>query len=406
MPPLLATAYGASPLGVIDSAAALQDWIDDCITLDRPGWLPPGSYRHNSDLEINDTVELYGVATKSKLLSYGTTNSINVTAAGYVHIEGIALEAHSSAVNGFVSAYAGATTCYRHEFVRCQTTLFSGEGFGCHNNEHSLWDRCYAYQCGTGFQIDAASRGTPGTGGWNIWRQCRAHECTGNGFDMDDQINFRMEQVESLGCGAPNALIYIRGNTFGGYIDCDVEMFDSTVTKKGLAISGNRHVIGNIQGNWLLTVCELNTSLQCKLLTLRSANVTNQVVYTDTTDARNTVFDSSLTVFDPNPANTGNIQMGNNGWKVLRGTSTTTATIKNEALHEADTTSGGYTVTLPTSAGRRGHKVTIKKVGTSTNTLTIGTTSSQTIDGTTTKTLTSAWQALTVVSDGVNWITV
>jgi hypothetical protein len=98
--------------------------------------------------------------------------------------------------------------------------------------------------------------------------------------------------------------------------------------------------------------------------------------------------------------------MGNNGWKVLRGTSTTTATIKNEALHEADTTSGGYTVTLPTSAGRRGHKVTIKKVGTSTNTLTIGTTSSQTIDGTTTKTLTSAWQALTVVSDGVNWITV
>lgn len=398
--------FGATGDGSTDDTAELQAWIDACISQERPGFLPPGDWRITGDLVIDDSCEIYGVPSKSKILCVGTTDSIHVTAAQYVHIEGIALEASSGAVDGFVSAYTGATTCYRHEFIRCQATLFTGDGFGAHNNEHSLWDRCLAFQCGTGFRADDDSRAAAGAGGWNTWRQCRAHECTGNGFDINDQINFRLEQAEALDCGATDALIMVRGNTFGGELSVDVEMFDETMTKKGLSISGNRHTITNVQANWLLTPVEMNSSTGCKLLSLRTGNTVNGVVYTNTADAKNVVLDPFAVVFDPDPANTGNVQMGNNGWKVTRGTSTTTVTIKNEALHEADASAGAYTVTLPTAIGRRGHKVTIKKVDSSANAVTISGTSSQTIDGATTKVLNRQWQSMSLVSDNNNWLSV
>ena len=66
-----------------------------------------------------------------------------------------------------------------------------------------------------------------------------------------------------------------------------------------------------------------------------------------------------------------------------------------------DCTSGTFTVTLPTSVGMQGKVYNIKNSGT--GTITVATTSSQTIDADTTKTLLQ-WDNLQIVSTGVNWI--
>lgn len=67
------------------------------------------------------------------------------------------------------------------------------------------------------------------------------------------------------------------------------------------------------------------------------------------------------------------------------------------------TTGAGFTITLPTAVGCTGKKYNIKKVSSDSNTLTIATTSSQTIDGGSTATITVQYVSIQVVSDGANW---
>lgn len=68
-------------------------------------------------------------------------------------------------------------------------------------------------------------------------------------------------------------------------------------------------------------------------------------------------------------------------------------------------TSGAVTVTLPNANGINGKIFYIKdwKGQSATHTITIATTSSQTIDGSSTQTLTTNYQAIEVMSDGANW---
>lgn len=66
-----------------------------------------------------------------------------------------------------------------------------------------------------------------------------------------------------------------------------------------------------------------------------------------------------------------------------------------------EVTANSPTITLPTAANIVGYSFTIKNTGS--GTVTLATTSSQTIDGAATQTLTQ-YQSLTVVSNGTNWI--
>jgi hypothetical protein len=68
--------------------------------------------------------------------------------------------------------------------------------------------------------------------------------------------------------------------------------------------------------------------------------------------------------------------------------------------------SANMTVTLPTTNGALGRQYIIKKADTSSYTVTVATTSSQTIDGQSTQVLNTAYSHLTVVSDGINWLVV
>lgn len=66
--------------------------------------------------------------------------------------------------------------------------------------------------------------------------------------------------------------------------------------------------------------------------------------------------------------------------------------------------SGNITITLPTAVGCAGRRYVVKKIDSGT-TVTIATTSSQTIDGAAPGTLTTQWSSLKVFSNGANWLT-
>jgi hypothetical protein len=66
-----------------------------------------------------------------------------------------------------------------------------------------------------------------------------------------------------------------------------------------------------------------------------------------------------------------------------------------------DCTSGTFNVTLPTAVGIAGREYIIKNSGA--GTITVATTSSQTIDGSTTYSLSTQYSRVNLVSDGANW---
>jgi len=75
-------------------------------------------------------------------------------------------------------------------------------------------------------------------------------------------------------------------------------------------------------------------------------------------------------------------------------------------LVRCDTSGGGFVVTLPTAVGNDGRGITIKKVVSHANAVTMNTTAAQTMDGIASgaDTITDVLGTVTYVSDGANWM--
>lgn len=92
------------------------------------------------------------------------------------------------------------------------------------------------------------------------------------------------------------------------------------------------------------------------------------------------------------------------------GSSARTATVTLNATTSTqfqlcDATTAAFTITLPTAIGNSGLIFTFKKVDSTANLVTIGTTSSQTIDGSTTYVgLASQYKYVTIYSNNANWL--
>ncbi len=82
-----------------------------------------------------------------------------------------------------------------------------------------------------------------------------------------------------------------------------------------------------------------------------------------------------------------------------------TALVSDEII-TGDATSAAFTITLPTAVGKTGQTYTIKRINSGANAVTVGTTSSQNIDGAATYALSAQYKYVKVVSDGTNWIIV
>lgn len=82
---------------------------------------------------------------------------------------------------------------------------------------------------------------------------------------------------------------------------------------------------------------------------------------------------------------------------------TTTYTItSSDDVILGDATSAGFTVSLPTAVGWT-KRITIKKIDSSTNAVTVGTTGGETIDGNSTRLLKAQLSSVTLISDNANW---
>lgn len=79
------------------------------------------------------------------------------------------------------------------------------------------------------------------------------------------------------------------------------------------------------------------------------------------------------------------------------------STVLDASYYVVETT-GTITITLPTAVGINGKVYTIKKMDAGGTTLTVNTTSSQTIDGSTSITVRGQYNSMMVVSDNSKWV--
>jgi len=79
---------------------------------------------------------------------------------------------------------------------------------------------------------------------------------------------------------------------------------------------------------------------------------------------------------------------------------------ETDSIIAADASGGAFTITLPTASGIAGRQYTIKKVDPTGNAVTVAATGTETIDGASTYSLSAQYDAVTIVSDGTNWLIV
>jgi len=85
-------------------------------------------------------------------------------------------------------------------------------------------------------------------------------------------------------------------------------------------------------------------------------------------------------------------------------TVTTTYSVVADTYYvRADATSAGFTITLPTADGCAGRQITIKKIDSTANIVTVACTGAQTIDGAATKTISTQYISYTFICTGSNW---
>ncbi len=77
--------------------------------------------------------------------------------------------------------------------------------------------------------------------------------------------------------------------------------------------------------------------------------------------------------------------------------------LENDYIVLVDATAAAVTLDLPAAAGSKGALVTVKKLDSSVNTVTVEANASETIDGAANKTLTAQYETLRIVCDGVEW---
>jgi trimeric autotransporter adhesin len=112
----------------------------------------------------------------------------------------------------------------------------------------------------------------------------------------------------------------------------------------------------------------------------------------------------TMTIGNEGTSTTENTLKLNGSFAVKRTTYSTNSTIAGNDYIVAVTTTSVITLTLPTASGISGREYIIKSEA-STASITVNTTSSQTIDGATTKTISSGYGVLRVYSNGINWFT-
>ncbi|MBS1968997.1 MAG: hypothetical protein JSU04_01750 [Bdellovibrionales bacterium] len=167
-----------------------------------------------------------------------------------------------------------------------------------------------------------------------------------------------------------------------------------TVDAKGRVSTGTNLNIADIQssvtGSWLsasgscmagqqLTYSTISDTLSCQQFALTAAQITSALGYT------------------PSPSSNA---------KSVRTVTSAATLISTDDVVEADASSGGFTITLPSASIVTGKEFVVKKSDSSTNQVTIVRAGSDTIDGSANRKLNIRYEVVRLVSDGTNWLDV
>lgn len=209
---------------------------------------------------------------------------------------------------------------------------------------------------------------------------------------------------------AINGFLYVTQNIANVVLS---RLLVSNVSLTNAGTQGGSFINGNSENNATLTEILLTNVVFNNFSFLASLNTTTTISLSNVHGVSNggifsvgsagavTAYQNPTTHFDTiSNTLTGTLVYNNSSVTAIISKSSNYTAGANDSTIIAS--GSGTTITLPTAVGIAGRQYTIKRSDAS-NAITVATTSSQTIDGNTTVSLSSNNMALTVQSDGANW---
>lgn len=282
-------------------------------------------------------------------------------------------------------------------------TSYEGTIGAARNGNNAIFIGCDVYGNGTSGYVCLTS---PNLSGGTRFINCKFHENTQYGLSFAntyDTAHLAIIDSEIYLNGLAGIKMTVSSGTYNRFAIRNNRIYNNgtavTTDRYGIFISGN-YSTGSIYGNMIFddqatktqqyaVVFDAGVSIGSGAWQMRNNDLRSNLVAPVLIDATTTI---------NAPANFS----GNLGLDTLNAISSAYAIIATDRGNTLSV-SGNTTLTLPTAVSRSGFRVTIVKTDSSATTTTLATSSSQTINGATTQTLTTQYAAITVESNGTNW---
>lgn len=417
--------YGATGNGTTDDTSSIQAAINAIPITGGVLFFPPGVYKLTSALTIKSYTILVGAGPNTSILNQTSTTAHGVVGVDLTHvgmrdlrITGPGAYTGSGSGVSFTLSGTGGNATFYVTISNVYEENFGTDGIAIATPIVSHFDRVRAFNNGRhGFNFSGdpvlQSDGT----------SCVITACFAAGNHAAGYHLFQMAYTALNGCAADaNGIAYelttclgITANGCGQEEPYDFSSFNAGYTGLAWKISGTRsatlnspYMIMNINiSAWITGGSQVTIN---NLYEGSPGNpdspVNNPVTSLQVDSGCNVILTSPVTT-EPMLLAAGTTLILPND---VPASAVTTKTANYTAIATDSTVlgnaaSGAITITLPTAVGLK-RTYTVKKTDSSANTVTVATASSQTIDGATTKALSTQYASITIQSDGSNWWTI
>jgi hypothetical protein len=254
-------------------------------------FFPIGTYRIDTGLVVAENyVSLVGAGPNATRLNYhGSAKAIQITSQLMSAVKGLRLnDSGGNGTVGYANNYVAATTNFSHRLEDVHIFGFD-RGVECTNIEFFYACMVNVDGSGLGFYIDNDDHSGGSNGIANVFIQCRAANCTGNGWEVGNQTGSQFMSCEALSNGATNAQFFVRG-TCDTLTILHLDVENATQATTGLSISGSGHII-SVRAFSLTTAVALSTCTRSILLPSVYSTVTAGTSV-DSGSVNNVFFDS------------------------------------------------------------------------------------------------------------------
>lgn len=432
--------YGATGDGSTDDITAINNAVSAIPTNGAILYFPPGVYRTSGDINLKQGMRVLGSSAFTSqiraLSGYSGTAILNfqgTTAPNYFEtgagVENIIIDGNNQSCHNIsmqmgqdqvklidVKAVNTNDSFNTYRFVpdsRAGTTVSQTiTCIGCtgiHKNATATAPTWYFQRCNETVLINCKGWGGPTSATTNsAWQfeGCSGMVMQGCSAALADT------GISITSQGAVSNVSSVGHSYYGLTFEAIGTTVLTTSADSGLVISAlrldnPRHESLPTQ-NMIFNNLSLSTiDAASRPVTLNSSCDSNHIFTNDTSKITNSGTNTSIIGWDTSSTSGITFSPGIKvtGSLVLQLVSKTGtyAILRTDNIILCDATSAAFTATLPTAVNFTGQTYTIKKTDSSVNAVTVGTTSSQTIDGSTTAVISTQYASITVVSDGANW---